>query len=685
MKVAKRDENQKSDRTQHAAKRELVRTAKNLLFSDESLLQPAYPVDLVNDEEKIWTEINKLNASPKDEASRVALSGHYSALAMTHAKVGDFGQTQKYVQKALEYNEGDHLSLWLARTQALNDDFRFIGHFQKLLEKEDRPEILLEFCFFLEMHEIHNAGLDAMESFLKKNTATEETIQAIQNFLSMIEKGGDIHTQQKVEDYLDLFERCLPADLMNALVMGRPGMSETIIGRAFDEEEEKYGLDDDILETGKYILFIWTHYRFHTTLLISAILLLVLASFGMPPKWCRWIGTTIWGSLSLFILFQFIKIKIIKKNEFRDSRFDFKSRIAMLSLTTVIIAMGGGFMARLSFIHEYLILFIFLEAIIGIVLSALAAVRNYINRIASERKYVSPHVAAHTYSRMIANILLKCTFFIFAYCMLLIVMATERQLPWSIVIQSIFFFVLIRGCASLFIKQKKKNLRDHTLVLALVLFLCKILHVSGYENSIVRMAMYMNVDSIVLLIITCAFAYRHHPLPVWPSVALFIGFTLSHFYPWCRHFLEGAFFEMDIHLVSFAIIAADLVLSISTFAFLLDSMWSKITISSNQVIITDTLPSGEKSKTTKIIFAVVSMATMYHVFRLSHPHLKDALTVRFWVTMVILQISLGFLIPYTLLYLGLLQRIRIFGAGHPPDSPNPAKDKATEPPDRIAH
>jgi len=403
------------------------------------------------------------------------------------------------------------------------------------------------------------------------------------------------------------------------------------------------------------------NYPFHTIILSFSVCLVLFALFGGQKLICQYIGNIIWGVASAIVLIDFFKVAIAGHDASSETKLELASKIAILGPTCILLKFIGGILFHDGkfFIHPFLFTFIMFLVVVGVTLRINAAVKSFIFRLSDARKNISPYVAARIYSNQIAKIVAgssKLTLYLYSFYSFVIFLKDE-PLHRALAFSKLIFFILTYRWGILSAQQIKRKQRDHLLAIITVLFLARIMCISRMEDSFIGIASYLNFDSMILLGISFSFIYQNRPFRILPSLLFFFFFTALQFFPHYYSYISKTLAQTNVDYIAIGILFVNLLMTIGIFVFLLISSYSRISLSNNEVIIEEfDMPKNDKDVSTKALFAFGLAVIMISVLSLLLWRADDIPALNFWLSLIAFLIILGFMIPFLLIYLDIIDK-----------------------------
>src|ERR1044071_217653 len=503
-------------------------------LDDPDLLRPVYPYEAVLAEEELWKQVNALKRTADNFETRGLLAEHYTALAVLNARMGGADAAVRHIQKALEYRYDRTLSHWLARAWGLSGDLRFISAYQQLLSSVTSDiALVLEFCWFLEGRGLHSMALDLLAAHLRQIPTNVADSQQLDSYLSLLQSEGSLSSHAIIEQYLDLLVKYVPGATTQAMIIHRPEIQETIVGKEEEEVEPEVGLDDEVAEVSRLYSTGLEHYFFHTIFITAIAINFGASLLGVPAAYTRWVGTGIFVLAGSVIAVEAVRA-FSRRGDSRQRSALF-TKIALAAPLSLISTIAGSMLFHDSarFLHVA-ILPIFMFLMVAGAFGALGhQIRGLLRRILGLSAETKAIVVARVYSRGVAQLVAgssKLALWVTGFwTMSTFAFATSTER--SIVISKLLFFSLTWRWGTLSAKSEKQRERDHLLALLTALFLLRIIAQALSGSDILTIAQTFNWDAIILVGVFYSFLMQARQFSILFSIVAFLVFSVLHFMP----------------------------------------------------------------------------------------------------------------------------------------------------------
>jgi hypothetical protein len=270
----------------------------------------------------------------------------YTNLAAHYSRLGGYEAAIRFLKNVLEKDDDPQLRHQLAILEGSVAGYDFINSFTKLLK--DRPydlNLTLEFCYFLEGRNLHEAALDTLETELRKRlrlSTPPDLAEAsiIDGFFILLQAQITIEEQIRLQDYKRIIAANFPEEIVKNLQIPETTLDATIIGHELEEYESEYGLKDELKWFFGLALFFAEHYPIPVSTAFVSILLIGLTVFHVPAQVVEHIGTAGCFLLLSFLLFELIRPLRLKD----DARLKAHTKVCRAAIVASFVMIVLGFL-----------------------------------------------------------------------------------------------------------------------------------------------------------------------------------------------------------------------------------------------------------------------------------------------------------------------------------------------------
>lgn len=497
--------------------------------------------DLVLAEEDLWGQLRRLKETRPSLEARIALRDTYSGLAWHYAGLGGNDSAVRFLKNALAQADDPALRHQLARLQALTDGYDFIASFTDLLKGRAYDlKFALEFCYFLERSNLHEAALNVLETELKKRLKLTEAPDpnersTIDSFFRLLQVVISTERQIHLQHYEEIFTANFPESIVGGLSASDEQPEETIAGQELEEFEVDHGLKDELVHCGKLLAFFAEHYIVPTSIAVASLVLIFLSIFRVDAKRIELVGDSF-----ILLLLAYFSFELLRSLRFAEStrlRAHMKlSRNATVAMLTMMIlqwlgsplfGQDGAFFSLLAVkvMSSILVATLFWSTYLS-----MSAIRRSLRRI---RLSILNALQRRAFRRQFADLVSGTSkwYLIFSFAAGLQLLTRGSVLIALFAAGHLLFLVLCWRWGNLEARAEKQKLRDALAFIIAVVFLALVAIELQLELSPWEIVLSLSLDGVLVLAVAITFALQVTSIGMIPLTAASLVFGFLNFAP----------------------------------------------------------------------------------------------------------------------------------------------------------
>jgi tetratricopeptide (TPR) repeat protein len=640
-------------------------TGTELTVASPTSLEPSVVGSLIEGEERSWKRIYELKTTEQTYETRELLAEEYRTLAAFYANAGGTEAALRLIKKSLELREDSEFKKVQARFEGQGGDLNFINTYESLLKESDDPKLYLEYCFFLERRSFHDAAIGIFETALKKKILQASHSTVIDSFLALLHTQGTVDAHARISDYNDIIRSYLPKEAVYSLTYPTLTIDHTVLGKLSEEYQEHYGLEDAIHDKGKLLLFFFRHYTLLTAVGVFCGLVFILSIFPISFEF-------IYAFINLggFLLLLLIAIQVVRaagqpQTARRRSLETVSNHVIIASVAVFALRFGSTLFGLNRSVFHPALLSIATALLVGAMLVRAYLAQNTIRRILAKAFETSgDEFVRRAYAEQIAGIVhgsAYVSFWLLAMAALQFLPPSDHEIKIFFLLKALFLFLCWRW-SKLAIDNEKRRQREHLVALIVFSFSTSIAWAIYIGFKLQTIVLFCSVDAMMLLGVAVAFALQFVSLN-WFAIALCGSvFLVLNFLPVLERFvpsLDAAISDSSSSNIALTTICTNLVLCSILIALVLDK-WMKMLVAEKGHAMSET--TNRKVSFGQIAFLLAMGAVFIAFLGVLLGLGTQTSAIKLYLVLIGFLLFIGFVMPFVLRFLGLINQERWLGA-----------------------
>ncbi len=279
--------------------------SNQLATTDPSLVREA-----ILRQETLWSRLLDLRKLEASFDNQQAIKGIYAELAAGYAGLGGADQAARLLKKALENGDDELLRRQLANMQGFQAGKDFILTFESLLATSVYDlKLALEYCYWLETRELHEAALNVLLREVKKRSPSANAGEGeiLSSFLALLHALSSVDRQLNIQDYKELIRTHFPDAVVQNVQQENLSNASTVVGEELEEYDAGLGLADEATYLIKLLLFYTRHYVVAVIIGSICVIAILLTMFRFSERVTQSVGSAGVYTLLVLLCYQFLR------------------------------------------------------------------------------------------------------------------------------------------------------------------------------------------------------------------------------------------------------------------------------------------------------------------------------------------------------------------------------------------